>query len=191
MCMKEPVFDLIIGNVPGARKPNDLNPEWGVVAAAVTRAQARERGKSKPLKVKKVTSRMAVDKEELVRLQEEDSTLQKFKETKETVTIKGYRISYKKRGRIWYRVRQRKDEVEYTRKQILMPKLLRAKVMEVAYESLFGGHLGVKKRRTGSRQISFGQDYTMKLPVFADRAVFVRKLCVENRYHGLHWEICN
>ena len=52
MCMKDPLFGLIIGNVPGTRKPNDPYPEWGVVAAAVTRAQARERGNSKPLKVK-------------------------------------------------------------------------------------------------------------------------------------------
>ena len=64
MCMKDPLFDLIIGNVPGARKLNDPNPEWGVVAAAVTRAQARERGNPKPLKV---TSKMVVDKEELVK----------------------------------------------------------------------------------------------------------------------------
>ena len=115
------------------------------MAAAVTRAQARERGNPKPLKVKEVTSKMAVDKEELVRLQEEDSTLQKFKETKGTETRKGYRIYYEKRGGIWYRVRQRKDEVGDTRKQILMPKSLRAKVMEVAHGFLFGGHLGVKK----------------------------------------------
>ena len=75
MCMKDPLIDLIIGNVPGARKPNDPNPEWGVMAAAVTRSQARERGNPKPLKVKVVTSKMAVEQEELVKLQEEDSTL--------------------------------------------------------------------------------------------------------------------
>ena len=39
-CMKDPLFDLNIRNVPGARKPKDPNPEWEVVAAAVTRAQA-------------------------------------------------------------------------------------------------------------------------------------------------------
>ena len=78
-CMKDPLFDLIIGNVPGARKPNDPNQEWGLVAAAVTRAQAWDRGNPKPLKVKEVTSTMAVFKEELVRLQEEDSTLQTFR----------------------------------------------------------------------------------------------------------------
>ena len=87
---------------------------------------------------------MAVDKEELVRLQDEDSTLQKIKEAKGTETRKGYGISYEKRGGIWYRVRQQKNEVGDTRKQILVPKLLRER-MEVANDSLFGGHLGVKK----------------------------------------------
>ena len=95
MCMKDPLFDLIIGNVPGARKPNDPNPEWGVVTAAVTRAQARNVENPKQLKVKEATSKMAVDKEELVRLQKEDSMLQNFKGTKGTETRKGYRISYK------------------------------------------------------------------------------------------------
>ena len=84
MYVKDPLFDLIILNVPGARKPNDPNPEWGVVAAEVTKAQARERENPKPLKVNEMTSKMSVDKEELVTLQEEDSKLQKFKEIKET-----------------------------------------------------------------------------------------------------------
>ena len=43
MCMKDSLLDLIIGNVSGARKPIDPNPLCGVVAAAVTRAQAVER----------------------------------------------------------------------------------------------------------------------------------------------------
>ena len=136
---------LIIGNVPGARRPNDPNPEWEVVAAAVTRTQARELGNPKSLKLMEMTSKMVVDKDELIRLHEEDSTLQKFKETKGTDTRKGYRISYEKRGGIWYRVRQRRDEVGDVRKQILVPKSLRAQVMEVAHDSLFGGHLEVKK----------------------------------------------
>ena len=80
--MKDSLFDLIIGNVPIARKPNDPNPQSKVVVAAVTRAQARERGNPKPMKVKKMTSKIAVDKEELVRLQEDDSTLQKLEEAK-------------------------------------------------------------------------------------------------------------
>ena len=54
-------------------------------------------------------------------------------------------VSYEKRGGIWYRIRQRKDDVGDPRKQILVPKPLRKTVMGVAHDSVFGGHLGVKK----------------------------------------------
>ena len=80
--MKDPLFVLIIGNVSGDRKPNDPNQEWGVVSGAVTRTQARECKNPKPVKVREMTSKMAVDKELLVRLQKKD--FRKFKEAKET-----------------------------------------------------------------------------------------------------------
>ena len=92
-----------------------------------------------------MTSKMDVDKEELVIMQEKDFTSQKFKETKETETRKGYRIAYEKRRGIWYLISQRKDEVEDTRKQILVHKSLREKVMEMTHYSLFGRRLGVSK----------------------------------------------
>ena len=145
LCLKDPLFDLIIGNVPEAREPSDPNPEWGVVAAVVTRAQARKSKETKPLKVNDVTAKIAVNKADLIKLQEEDSTLQKFKDLKDAETRKGYLVSYEKRGGIWYRLRQRKDDLGDTQKQILVPKSLRERVMEVAHDSLFGGHLGIKK----------------------------------------------
>ena len=92
-----------------------------------------------------MTSKQVVGKEELVRLQEKNSTLQKFKEAKRIDARKRHRISYKECGGIWYRKRQRKGEVGDTRKQILVPKSLRAKVMKEVHDSLFGGPLGVKK----------------------------------------------
>ena len=48
-----PLFDLIIGNVPGARRSDDPNPEWGVVTAVATRVQAHGVKDPKPLKMKK------------------------------------------------------------------------------------------------------------------------------------------
>ena len=95
----------------------------GVVAAAVTRALALERGNPKPLK--EVSSKVAVDKKELIRLQE-DSTLRKFKEAKGTEARKGYRVSHEKHGGISFRIGQRKHDVGDTRKQNLLPKSLRA-----------------------------------------------------------------
>ena len=68
------------------------------MAATVTKAQARKRGNSNSQKIKEVMSKMSVDKKELFKLQEKDFAFQKFKETKETETGKGYTISYEKRG---------------------------------------------------------------------------------------------
>ena len=49
LCLQDPLLDLIIGNVPGARRLDDPNPEWGVVTAVATRAQARSGKDPKPL----------------------------------------------------------------------------------------------------------------------------------------------
>ena len=39
LCVLDPLFDFINGNVPGARKPDDPNPKWSTSAAVTTRAQ--------------------------------------------------------------------------------------------------------------------------------------------------------
>ena len=145
LCLQDPLFDLIIGNVLGARRSDDPNPEWGVVTAVALRAQARSGEDPKTLKMKEVTDKMSINKKDLIKMQEEDPTLQKLKQLKGTETRKGYVFSYEKRGGIWYLMRQRKDDVGDPRKQILVLKSLRERVMGVAYDTLFGGHLGVKK----------------------------------------------
>ena len=70
--MKEPLLDLIIGNVPGARGSNDPNPEWGVVTAVATRAQIQSGNKNtKPLKLKEVTYNMSVSKKDPIEMLED------------------------------------------------------------------------------------------------------------------------
>ena len=46
-------------------------------------------------------------------------------------------------------MRQQDDKARDNRKQIFISKSLRAKMMEVAYDLLFGGHLGARKPKTG------------------------------------------
>ena len=145
LCLQDPLFDLIIGTVPGIRRSDDPNSEWGVVTAVAKRAQAQSGKDNKPLKMKEVTDKMSINKRDLIKMQEEDPTLKKLKQLKGTETRKGYVVSYEKREGIWYRIRQTKDDVGDPRKQILVPKSLRERVMGVAHCSLFGGHLGVKK----------------------------------------------
>ena len=89
LCLQGPLFDLIIGNVSGARRSDDPNPEWGVVTAVATRAQARSGKDPKPLKMKEVTDKLSMNKKDRIKMQEEDPTLQKFKQLKGTETRKG------------------------------------------------------------------------------------------------------
>ena len=176
---------------PGNRMIRIQSGDWGVVAAAVARAQAVERGNLKPLKVKEMTSKMVAVKEELVRLQVEDSIFQKFKAAKGTKTRKAYRIANEKREEIWYRIRQRKDEMGDAHEQILVSKLLREKVMEMAHDSLFGGHLGRKKTEYRIQTNFFLPGLHDNVTSFADQVTSTRKLCPDDQYHGLLREICH
>ena len=42
LCLQDPLFNLIVGNIEGARAPEDLDVKWDVAAAVVTRSQARK-----------------------------------------------------------------------------------------------------------------------------------------------------
>ena len=56
LCLRDPLYKLIIGNIPGARVPDDPDKTWCVEAAAVTLSQARKSTESKPLKVTEARS---------------------------------------------------------------------------------------------------------------------------------------
>ena len=50
-CLPEVIYDLIIGNVPGARSADNPDPDWQEACAVTTRSQAEKIGKHTPLKV--------------------------------------------------------------------------------------------------------------------------------------------
>ena len=58
-----------------------------------------------------------------------------------------YEIKYERRRGVLYRIRKRVDGLGECSKQIMVPKTLRRKVMEVAHDSIFGGHRGIKKTK--------------------------------------------
>ena len=147
ICLRDPLFDLVIGNIPGARNPD--GPVSGVetCAAAVTRAQARKDITVKPLVTKEVTAQTFITKNELAKLQQEDTTLEKCADLEDAVRQGNHEIKYEKRRGVLYRIRNRVDRLGKCSKQIMVPKTLRRKVMEVAHDSIFGGHLGIKKTK--------------------------------------------
>ena len=66
-CLPDPIYDLVIGNVPGARAADDPDPSWqdhlqeaNIVTA---RSQAKTAGKSIPLKIPSTDESPVVDTE--------------------------------------------------------------------------------------------------------------------------------
>ena len=63
LCIPEAICDLVVGNVPGARNPDD--PDMSVMVSAVmTRVQARQEAVRKPLRVPHAVKHTLVDRAE-------------------------------------------------------------------------------------------------------------------------------
>ena len=138
VCVPEPVYDLIISNVSGARNPDNPDPEW-VQSNAVTRAQAKGCKNLLPLKVLDGSNGDPVDKTRLIELQKEDRRLDKFREKVGVVSDN---------GKVTYEVKSGCKVGCIGRHMILMVLVLtglRHRVMEVAHDSIFAGHMGVKR----------------------------------------------
>ena len=97
--------------------------------------------------MKEISSRFSVSREELCELQSEDDELKAFSKKKDLTKRGEYEVKFEKRQGILYRIRRRIDGLGETWKQIMVPKNLRIRVVEVAHDSIFGGHLGVKKTK--------------------------------------------
>ena len=50
-CLPDAIYDLIIGNVPGARPADEPDPTWQEACAVTTRSQAKKDGEVTPLKL--------------------------------------------------------------------------------------------------------------------------------------------
>ena len=83
--LRDPLFDLIIGNIPGARNPDDSIPGVETCANTVTRTQARKDATIKSLVEKDLTAQISITKNKLAKLQQEDSTLKKYLDLKDAV----------------------------------------------------------------------------------------------------------
>ncbi|XP_033726122.1 uncharacterized protein LOC117315829 [Pecten maximus] len=151
MCMKDPIYDLVIGNVDTAKLTADVDwrplSEENKSAAVMTRAEAkREKQPIKPLNVQaKEVDFVGLDG--LQKAQQEDKSLNRWHEiakTKEGNQGDKYRMEIK--NNILYRIyRQKRGKLVEDVRQIAVPETYREKVMSLAHESIVGGHLGIQK----------------------------------------------
>ena len=77
-CLPDAIYDLIIGNVPGARPADEPDPTWQEACAVTTRSQAKKDGEVTPLKVPSYQESPIVDKQKLKQMQSEDDSLRKY-----------------------------------------------------------------------------------------------------------------
>ena len=152
MCMRTPIYDLIIGNADGVSK--DPDPDWRpqteVLSAVTTRAQEKKKGENiKPLNVTQ-SGVESIDVDKLKEEQQHDSSLKKLMELAKAdgpVKTRGRgQCRYELHKEILYRLYE--DDNKELR-QIVVPLKYRQQVMTLAHESIVGGHLGAKK--TGDR----------------------------------------
>ena len=145
-CLPDAIYDLIIGNVPGARSAEEPDPGWQEACAVTTRSQAKREGKHLPLKVASSSKSAIVDKNELVRLQREDKSLEKYWDRRD-IKVKGEQeVSFEVKDSVLYRS-YKHPYVNGGKpiRQVMVPTPLRRQLMEVAHGSIMGGHMGVKK----------------------------------------------
>ena len=144
-CLPDAMYEVIIGNIPNARGPEDLDPSWEI-ACAVTRAQAKKGQGIPPLKVPDVTKCGTVTREQLIKYQHDDNSLEELRRFTEP-KIKGYQsVHFEEKGGILYRVFSHPrvnggNEI----RQVVVPENLRNQVIELAHSSLMGGHMGIRK----------------------------------------------
>ena len=154
LCMKTPLYDLILGNLPGVREPDNPDPHWKPppvpTCAVQTRAQAKQ--DSRPFRPLKTPHPMQdiVTPTELKEAQQKDDTLRKLREHAESHTEKVSRHNnlssfFYKDGVLYRSFHSTNMDQDTNLTQVVVPKPYRKQVMQTAHESLLGGHQGTKK----------------------------------------------
>ena len=145
VCMDHPLYDVTIGNIPGATELQEPS-----VGAAVTRAASKRTPRFTKLNVNQLYD-LDLDADSMKTLQEEDKTLDKLREDVQS----GKTVDQNRKGKIitikglLYRSYMCQDGET---KQLILPLCLRTKIMSIAHEGLLGGHLGIEKTLAKIRQ---------------------------------------
>ena len=155
ICLKKPLYDLVIGNIPGVRSKPAEN--WYMrednkveISAVTTRAQAER--EEKPLKPLKTPTGAVheISTDDLMEAQAEDPVLKELWELArkgEDMRTRGqqrYRMQVK-RGLLYRVYDQPKGNSTVEVRQVVVPTKFKGKIMALAHESIVGGHLGAKK----------------------------------------------
>ena len=132
VCMKNPIYDLIIGNIKGAIDPKS-SPQ--PTQAVQTRSQTKATRGQTPL----VTPTIDLGLEDITKLQEEDESLRRAMDAAKQKSNPQFQLHQ----RFLYRMKTNRQG--QTVKQLALPTKLRQRVMTLAHAGVMSGHQGVHR----------------------------------------------
>ncbi|KAL8582193.1 hypothetical protein ACOMHN_004112 [Nucella lapillus] len=153
LVMESPIYDLIVGNVPGARDPGDPLLLTAETAAVQTRSHRAEKG-VKPLLVSARKEGIEASPEEVRKAQEGDPSLEKLWKLargEKRQEVRGGKADFQVKNGLLHRMFTKTKTGKVT-SQLVVPACFRETVMSVGHESLMAGHLGISK--TADRVLS-------------------------------------
>lgn len=164
LCMQNTLYDVIVGNIKGARAPGNPDTQWQSssvqalplnqdapgqdihIQAVQTRSQTRSL--DKPLKKLKVPEAIPnIKREDIREAQQNDPSLQRLRGlVDEKTSQKGGRARFIEVKGLMYRefVSPQVEHGDVFR-QLVVPQVYRKHVMKIAHESSLGGHQGIKR----------------------------------------------
>lgn len=148
--MKKPLYDLIVGNVEGAKDVNeDLNSITDHAAdekkqegqAVVTRQQTRLKV-TKPVKPLSIPEGIDVAVPVGTKMQADDDSLTHVWEKTQSTQQPHDSCFFTSNGLLYRRETKKKKT---PLQQLVLPKPLRDRMMKVAHESIMSGHQGIAR----------------------------------------------
>ena len=149
-----PVYDVIVGNVPGARAADNPDPNWKLskqvleASAVQTRAQ-KLKGNIPVTPLKTAPPVGDIDPKDMEAAQREDRSIahlwdkaRKQEESQDTLDKYCFIIKGK------YLMRKCKDnssKISKSQTQLVVPQMHRNKVMKMAHDGIMAGHQGISR----------------------------------------------
>ena len=141
------VYDLIVGNVSGARAAGDSDTEWHMANVVTARSTVKRVGNAAPVNVRPVENWLESNRDKVVEMQGEDASLQKYYMNTD-IKKKGLQeVKFEVKDRL-LRLVFKHPHVNNGKpvRQVVVPEQLRKQVMEIAHDSMIGvGQLGIRK----------------------------------------------
>ena len=139
----------------------------------------------KPLVAKDLMAQTSITRDKLEKLQQEDSTLEKYVDMKDAVRKGDYEIKFEKHRGILFRIQNPVDGLSECLKQIMVSKTLRRK-WKFPTTPFLEDISGSRRLKTAFKQISTGLACKVMVLVSADLVMYVRRRLLKDLFPVCH-----